>query len=130
VWEETIPMSKIEEGPTLTNNVRTYQWNWRLLYNETGQDTKNFKQALRTNEKYKLRISGDGKDIQRNPDLKCYQDGDIAPGATRPFFIVDNNKIPSYGPLAIPDHAFARVSRSPVPFILPLLTILVYLFMN
>jgi len=107
VWEKTLAMSEIEEGPTLTNNVRSYQWNWRIMYDDKGANTEGFKQSLRTNEKYKLRISGDGKDIQRNENLKCYQDGDIMPGTTRAFYIVENNYVPIYSPMKITDGAFS-----------------------
>jgi len=131
VWEETIPMSQISAGPVLTNNVRTYQWDWKLMYNDQGQDTSNFKQALRTNEKYKLRISGDGKDIQRNPELKCYKDGDISPGSTRAFYIVDNNSIPTYEPFSIPDGAFSLTShQTMIQYLVPLLMMMLYLLWN
>ncbi|ORX40423.1 hypothetical protein BCR36DRAFT_364590 [Piromyces finnis] len=129
VWEQTIPMSEVETGPILTGNVKSFQWNWRVMYDENGLDTKNFKQSLRTNEKYKLRISGDGKDIQRNPELKCYQDGDITPGSTRPFYIVDNTELPIFNPIDIPDSAFSMLSFKPIlQFIFPLFFIILIHF--
>ncbi|ORX40422.1 hypothetical protein BCR36DRAFT_416885 [Piromyces finnis] len=129
VWEQTIPMNEISEGPTLTGNVKSYQWDWKVMYNNNGLDTQNYKKSIKTNEKYKLRISGDGKDIQRNPELKCYQDGDIAPGSTRPFYIVDNTELPIFNPMDIPDSAFSMVSFKPIlQYILPLFFIILLYF--
>eukprot|EP00833_Pecoramyces_ruminatium_P002334 jgi/Orpsp1_1/1176366/evm.model.c7180000057323.1 len=131
VWEKTLPMSEIQEGPTLTNNVRSYQWDWKIRYDENGANNEGFVQSLKTNEKYKLRISGDGKDIQRNENLKCYQDGDIMPGTTRAFYIVENNHIPSYEQMKIADGAFAISSIKIISqIILPIAFSFFYLFMN
>jgi len=106
VWVKEIPMGEIEQGPILTGNVPSYQWNWRIMSDEKGAvNTEGFQRNLQTNQKYRLRISGDGKDLQRNPDLECYQEGDIMPGVTRSFYVVDNVELPTYEPLAIPDGA-------------------------
>jgi len=113
VWEKVIPMGEVEAGPTLTNNVPSYQWDWKILYDgKTGQpSSEGVYQTLRTNEKYRLRISGDGKDLQRNSALQCYREGDIMPGVTRSFYMVENIALPTYEPFAIPDGARPRVMR-------------------
>jgi len=101
------------------------------MYDENGASNEGFQQSLRTNEKYKLRISGDGKDIQRNENLKCYQDGDIMPGTTRAFYIVENGHLPLYSPIKIADGAFAISSIKILSqIILPIAVALFYFFMN
>jgi len=130
VWERTLPMDQIEEGPTLTNNVRSYQYNWRIMYDENGFSNADFHQVLRPNEKYKLRISGDGKDLQRNPD-NCYSEGDIIPGITRAFYVVENNHIPLYAHIPIKDAAFTHHAiKTLTQIILPMTIAFYYLFIN
>jgi len=87
VFSKTIPLSQVEQGVIL-NGIQTYQYNWFI-------DPKDgFIRNPKSNEKYKLRIYGDGKDVQSNSaNFTCYGDGDIQPGLTVAFYIVDNNRI-------------------------------------
>lgn len=129
VWTKTLSISEIENGPTLTNNVKSYQWDWKINYDD-DRENKGFIQALRTNEKYKLRISGDGKDLQTNSDnFKCYHDGDIMPGSTRAFYIVENNALSNkyYAPINVPDGAFSRyITHTTLNIFLILFTLVLY----
>jgi len=93
-----IPVSEVEFGP-MEKGVQTYRYNWHINQAECLIN-------LKTNEKYKLRIYGDGKDVQsNNGNFTCYNDGDIQPGITVAFYIVDNNRIAEnfYRPIAIDD---------------------------
>ncbi|ORX68068.1 hypothetical protein BCR32DRAFT_330223, partial [Anaeromyces robustus] len=130
VFERTLSMDQIEEGPTLTGNKRSFQYNWKIMYDDTGaKSTADFHQILRPNEKYKLRISGDGKDLQRNPD-NCYSEGDIIPGITRPFYIAENSHIPLYANIVVPDTAYSHnIIKTLTQIILPIAIAFYYLFM-
>lgn len=130
VFERTLTLDQIEEGPTLTGNVRSYQYNWKIMYDENGANNADFHQNLRPNEKYKLRISGDGKDLQRYPD-NCYSEGDIIPGVTRAFYVVENNHIPLYGNISVPDGAWTyHTMKTLTQIILPIALAFYYLFIN
>ncbi|OUM68863.1 hypothetical protein PIROE2DRAFT_19798 [Piromyces sp. E2] len=122
VFERTIPMSEVKEGPTIENG-KTFLYNWDVI-----QDIEHgFKQSPKTNEKYKLRIYGDGKDAQSAQRDICYGDGDIIPGLTRSFYLVDNGRIIEkyYAPIPIEDDAMmnAKVSLF-MTFIVSILLIL------
>lgn len=88
VFERTVPLSEIEDGPTF-NGIKTYQYNWEVI---AGTD-HGFRQSPKYNEKYRLRIYGDDKDAQSNQaNFKCYDDGDITPGLTVTFYLVENKR--------------------------------------
>jgi len=130
VFERTLTLDQIEEGPTLTGNVRSYKYNWKIMYDENGASNADFHQTLKPNEKYKLRISGDGKDLQRNPN-NCYSEGDIIPGVTRAFYVVENNHMPLYGNIIVPDGALTyHTMKILIQIILPIALALYYLFIN
>lgn len=108
VFEKTIPLDKVETGPVL-NGIQTYQYNWFI-------DPKDgFIRSPKSNEKYKLRIYGDGKDVQSNSaNFHCYGDGDIQPGLTVAFYIVDNNRIEEryYKQLPIEDNGAGMQAKT------------------
>jgi len=101
VFERTIPVSEVEVGPIIENK-QTYQYNW---YIDPSVDVK---QTFQSNKKYRLRIYGDGKDVQSNSaNFECYDDGDIQPATTREFYVVNNEPIDTkyYFPIKIEDEA-------------------------
>ncbi|KAG4107379.1 hypothetical protein H8356DRAFT_974671 [Neocallimastix lanati (nom. inval.)] len=125
VFEKTIPLADVEQGVIL-NGIQTYQYNWFI-------DPKDgFIRNPKSNEKYKLRIYGDGKDVQsNNANFKCYGDGDIQPGLTVAFYIVDNNRIEDryYKQIPIIDNGTGMQSKtSLMSFITTILLILYYIW--
>ncbi|ORY77138.1 hypothetical protein LY90DRAFT_501524 [Neocallimastix californiae] len=108
VFEKTIPLEKVETGPIL-NGIQTYQYNWFI------NPKDGFIRSPKSNEKYKLRIYGDGKDVQSNSaNFQCYGDGDIQPGLTVAFYIVENNRIEEryYRQLPIVDNGDGMQAKS------------------
>jgi len=92
VFEKTLPIGEVGPGPD-------FQYNWYLNSNTK----EGFKQPLVLDRKYKFIIYGDGKNVRSNPDFKCYSDGDIHPGSSNEFYIVNNNEIDKkyYEPIEI-----------------------------
>lgn len=125
VWSRTLNMNEIEEGPMLKNNVRSYQYNWMII----PLTTHGFLQSLKSNQKFKLRIYGDGKDIQSNAEnYACYANNDIQPGITRAFLLVENNHIDNkyYSPIPIEDGA-SFLDRSTFKMLFLLLTVILFI---
>jgi len=124
VFERTISLDQVEIGPVV-QNIQTYQYNWNII-----PDTKEgFKQALIPYKQYKLRIYGDGKYVQSNgANFQCYNDGDIQPGSTREFYIVENQEISSeyYRPINIEDDARMSTKASLIMTLMISLFVILY----
>jgi len=109
VFERTIPLTEVEEGPVI-DRIRTYKYNWFIIPTiEEG-----FKKTPISNKKYRFRIYGDGKDDHSQPGFDCYSNGDIQPGLTVPFYLVENTPITMnyYKPIAIEDDARMNANMS------------------
>jgi len=105
VYTVTIPISQIEPGPERSDGKPVYQWNWDTnFYINEG-----YSQIPPLNIKYKFRIIGDGRDTSTNvKNYPCYKDGDLQPGATSSFFIVQNTALGlNYKPLVIENSGFS-----------------------
>lgn len=123
VMIKNIKMAEVEKGAVI-KGIQTYQYNWQI---DPAETLKN----LKTNEKYKLRIYGDGKDVQSNSaNFTCYDNGDIQPGLTVAFYIVDNNHIQDiyYRPIAIEDNKNAGIQNNTSIIITSLIAILLMLY--
>jgi len=126
VFERTVPISQIEDGPIISGS-KTYQYNWEVI---TDTD-HGFKQSPKSAEKYRLRIYGDDKDAQSNQaGFQCYSDGDISPGLTVPFYLVENQRITDkyYQVMEIEDDA--RMNAKVSLYITFIATILLVLYNN
>jgi len=127
VFERTISVASNEiVVGEIIDQKQTYQYNWFI------DPTVDFKQGLKTPEKYKLRIYGDGKDVQSNKaNFQCYDDGDIQPATTREFYIVENQPIDInryYHPIPIEDDA--RMSTKVSLFMTFMISMFVILYHN
>lgn len=124
VFEKTITVDQIEKGP-IVQNIQTYQYNWNIIPSQQ----EGFKEPLIPNKEYKLRIYGDGKDVQSNGEnYKCYDDGDIQPGSTREFYVVENTEIDNhyYRPIPIEDDARMNTKVSLIMIFMISLFVILY----
>jgi len=105
IYTITIPISQIEPGPQRTDGKPVYQWDWDTnFYANSG-----YTQPPNLHAQYKFRIIGDGKDISTNKaNYDCYVDGDLTPGSTSSFYIVENRALGlDYKPLVIENGGYS-----------------------
>ncbi|KAG4095201.1 hypothetical protein H8356DRAFT_1689538 [Neocallimastix lanati (nom. inval.)] len=106
IFTKTLKLSEIQPGPQRTDGKPVYQWDWDTNF---YSDEESYTQPPSLNAQYKFRIVGDGKDIKTNADhFDCYRDGDLTPGSTSAFYIVENKPLGNnYKPLVIENSALS-----------------------